>query len=34
MLPFDNFSSDASQAYFADGITEDLITDLLEAARA
>jgi adenylate cyclase len=28
VLPFDNFSSDAAQAYFADGITEDLITDL------
>ena len=28
VLPFDNFSSDPAQAYFADGITEDLITDL------
>ena len=28
MLPFDNISDDASQEYFADGMTEDLITDL------
>ena len=28
VLPFDNMSGDAEQAYFADGITEDLITDL------
>jgi adenylate cyclase len=28
VLPFDNFSADSAQAYFADGITEDLITDL------
>jgi adenylate cyclase len=28
VLPFDNMSGDAAQAYFADGITEDLITDL------
>ena len=28
VLPFDNFSGDSAQAYFADGITEDLITDL------
>lgn len=28
VLPFDNLSSDPEQAYFADGITEDLITDL------
>ena len=28
VLPFDNFSGDPAQAYFADGITEDLITDL------
>jgi len=28
VLPFDNFSADPAQAYFADGITEDLITDL------
>ena len=28
MLPFTNISDDANQEYFADGITEDLITDL------
>src|SRR5262245_51704017 len=28
VLPFDNFSADPAQAYFADGITTDLITDL------
>ena len=28
VLPFDNMSGDAEQAYFADGITQDLITDL------
>src|SRR6185503_7239953 len=28
VLPFTNLSSDPSQDYFADGITEDLITDL------
>ena len=28
VLPFDNMSGDPSKAYFADGITEDLITDL------
>ena len=28
VLPFDNMGGDAEQAYFADGITEDLITDL------
>jgi TolB-like protein/Flp pilus assembly protein TadD len=28
VLPFDNMSGDPEQAYFADGITEDLITDL------
>jgi TolB-like protein/class 3 adenylate cyclase/rhodanese-related sulfurtransferase/Flp pilus assembly protein TadD len=28
VLPFDNLSSDPEQAYFADGMTEDLITDL------
>ena len=28
MLPFDNVSGDPEQEYFADGITEDLITDL------
>ncbi len=28
VLPFDNMSGDPQQGYFADGITEDLITDL------
>lgn len=28
VLPFDNLGDDPEQAYFADGITEDLITDL------
>ncbi|WP_171101107.1 adenylate/guanylate cyclase domain-containing protein [Ruegeria sp. HKCCD7255] len=28
VLPFDNMSSDGEQDYFADGLTEDLITDL------
>ena len=28
VLPFANLSGDASQSYFADGLTEDLITDL------
>lgn len=28
VLPFDNMSGDAEQDYFADGLTEDLITDL------
>jgi adenylate cyclase len=28
VLPFDNLSSDAEQGYFADGFSEDLITDL------
>ncbi len=28
VLPFDNMSSDAEQSYFADGLAEDLITDL------
>ena len=28
VLPFDNFSGEPEQGYFADGITEDLITDL------
>lgn len=28
VLPFDNMSGDPDQGYFADGITEDIITDL------
>ena len=28
VLPFDNLSEDQAQGYFADGMTEDLITDL------
>jgi TolB-like protein len=28
VLPFNNMSDDASQEYFTDGMTEDLITDL------
>ena len=28
MLPFENLSGDKEQDYFADGITEDLTTDL------
>lgn len=28
VLPFDNLSDDASQEYFVDGLTDDLITDL------
>ena len=28
MLPFDNVSGDSEQEYFADGITEDIITEL------
>ncbi|MEW9922435.1 adenylate/guanylate cyclase domain-containing protein [Marimonas sp. MJW-29] len=28
VLPFDNMSGDAEQTYFADGITEDIITEL------
>jgi adenylate cyclase len=28
VLPFDNMSGDADQAYFADGLTEDIITEL------
>lgn len=32
VLPFDNMGGDPEQAYFADGITEDLITDLSKVA--
>jgi adenylate cyclase len=32
VLPFDNMSGEADKAYFADGITEDLITDLSKVA--
>ena len=28
VLPFDNLSADAEEEYFADGLTDDLITDL------
>ena len=28
ILPFENLSQDVEQAYFADGLAEDLITDL------
>lgn len=30
VLPFDNLSADKEQAYFSDGVTEDIITDLLK----
>jgi TolB-like protein/DNA-binding winged helix-turn-helix (wHTH) protein/Flp pilus assembly protein TadD len=30
VLPLDNFSDDASQDYFADGMTDELITDLAQ----
>ncbi|HEY8244231.1 MAG TPA: adenylate/guanylate cyclase domain-containing protein, partial [Casimicrobiaceae bacterium] len=32
VLPFDNMSGDADKAYFADGMTEDIITDLSKVA--
>jgi adenylate cyclase len=32
VLPFDNMSGDAEQEYFADGMTEDLITDLAKVS--
>jgi TolB-like protein/class 3 adenylate cyclase/Flp pilus assembly protein TadD len=32
VLPFDNMSGEADKAYFADGMTEDLITDLSKVA--
>jgi adenylate cyclase len=32
VLPFNNFSTDPEQGYFADGMTEDLITDLSQVA--
>jgi TolB-like protein len=30
VLPLDNLSGDASQNYFADGMTDELITDLAQ----
>jgi TolB-like protein/class 3 adenylate cyclase len=33
VLPFDNLSDDPAQAYFADGITEDLTTDLARSSK-
>jgi adenylate cyclase len=33
VLPFENLSGDPSQDYFADGITEDLITDLAKLSN-
>ena len=33
MLPFTNLSNDPEQQYFADGITEDLTTDLSRLAN-
>ncbi|MBT6138766.1 MAG: adenylate/guanylate cyclase domain-containing protein, partial [Rhodospirillaceae bacterium] len=33
VLPFDNMSSDAEQEYFADGIAEDIITELSKISR-
>jgi adenylate cyclase len=32
VLPFDNFSNDSEQGFFADGVTEDLTTDLSRIA--
>ena len=32
ILPFDNMSGDQEQEYFADGITEDIITELAKAS--
>jgi len=32
VLPFDNMSGDVEQEYFADGMTEDIITDLSKAS--
>ncbi|MGH6917334.1 MAG: BTAD domain-containing putative transcriptional regulator, partial [Geminicoccaceae bacterium] len=33
VLPFENLSGDSQQAYFADGITRDIITDLSKFSR-
>jgi TolB-like protein len=33
LLPLDNLSRDASQDYFADGMTEALISDLARLKR-
>lgn len=33
VLPFENLSGDPSKDYFADGFTDELITDLAEASR-
>ncbi len=32
VLPFENMGGDPEQAYFADGMTDDLITDLSKVA--
>ena len=34
VLPFANLSSDPDQQYFADGITDDLTTDLSRIANS